>query len=191
MKQMSGRVLVVISFLFLYSFAVHAGEADTQKKLEDQKRVENAKKYIIGSHLGMVAMYYSNIIPKDSLDIGFTFADMYKKTGKYNSVIRVWLLNSSDKVINVNPLNFKVVTEKRYTIPLSDYTFQTRNPFPSTSLEPRTKIDGFVVFGLDERDTVLKIIYDDGQGNRVERKYEDAVILGIYEREVKKYGLSK
>lgn len=158
---------------------------------ENKQKLENAKKYVIGTNLGMVAMAYSNITKDDAQDIGFDSYEVYKKTGKTDQVIRVWLLNSSDKVISVNPLNFKVITEKGYTIPLSNYTFRTRNPFPSTSLEPHTKIDGFIVFELVMKDRILKIIYDDGMGSRVEREYKDAVIMGFYERELKKLGLSK
>lgn len=161
------------------------------KEDDNQEKLENAKKYVIGTNLGMVAMDYCHITKDDAHDIGFDSYEVYKKTGKTDKVIRVWLLNSSDKVIPVNPLNFKITTEKGYTIPLSNYTFRTRNPFPATSLEPHTKIDGFIVFELEMKDSVLKIIYDDGMGNRVKREYKDASILGFYERELKKLGLSK
>jgi hypothetical protein len=157
--------------------------------VDDQKKLADSKKYVMGNNLGIVAMKYSNITRNDALEIGFDMYDMYKETKKHSEVVKVWLLNTSGRIININPLNFKVVTEKGYTLPLSDYTFRTRNPFPSTNLEPRTKIEGFVVFGLEEKDNIVKIIYDDRQGNRVERQYKDAFILGFYERELKKLGI--
>ena len=116
----------------------------------------------------------------DAQKFGYDSYELYLKTGKSGALFKVWLMNSSDKVVTVNPINFKVVTKNGYSIPLSNYTYRTRNPFPVTNLEPRTKIDGFIVFEIEEKDEILKIIYDDRMGNRVEREYVDAIILGFY-----------
>ena len=58
--------------------------------------------------------------------------------------------------------------------------------FYNTSISIAQKtFDGSEVFerALDEtqeKDEILKIIYDDRMGNRVEREYVDAIILGFY-----------
>jgi hypothetical protein len=181
---------VFIALLSVMLSSIFCDTASSQVSEEARKNLENAKRYKIGNNLGMVAMTYTNISKDDAREIGFFDYDMYKDTGKLGNVIRVWLLNTSDKIIDVNPLNFKVTTKKGYTVPLSDYTFRTRNPFPSTSLEPGTKIDGFVVFGLNREDKIITIIYDDKIGNRVTREYVDALIIG-FERDLKELGLIK
>jgi hypothetical protein len=188
MKRVFVVILLVqsiIAFSLILSVTAIADESDNQKKLEI------AKKYVAGTNLGIVAMNYTNITENDAQDIGIYSYETYKETGKSNRVLKVWLLNSSDKVININPLNFKVTTEKGHTIPLSKYTYKTRNPFPAVRLKPQAKIDGFIVFGLGLEDNILQIIYDDGTGNRVTREYKDALVLGFYERDLKKLEQSK
>jgi len=188
MKKLSVVILLaqsIIVFSCILSLTAIAEETDNQKKLDI------VKKYAIGTTLGMVAMNYTNITEHDAHDIGIYSYEMYKETGKINRVMRVWLLNASDTVIKVNPLNFKVTTEKGYTIPLSDYTYRTRYPFPAVRLKPHAEIDGLVVFGLGMEDQIVEIIYDDGTGNRVTREYKDALVLGFYERDLKKLEQSK
>jgi hypothetical protein len=185
--------IIILSALVIVSLnpLAFAKEDEKKTKLDNQAKLDKAKKYVIGTKLGMVAMSYSNLTDSDADEIGYKSYELYRKTGKTDAVIRVWLMNTSNKSISVNPLNFKVTTKKGYTVPLSNYTFRTRNPFPSTNLEPHTKIDGFVVFELGMGDDFLKIIYDDRAGCRVEREEIDARVMGLFERDLKKYDLSK
>ncbi|MBU1193998.1 MAG: DUF4352 domain-containing protein [Proteobacteria bacterium] len=183
MKKTVFFITLIFAALFVLLASITPTTAESGK---DKEALEQAKKFVIGNNLGLIAMDYAHISSKDDEEIGFDNYEVYKKNGKISKVTRVWLWNSSDKVINVNPLMFKVVTENGYTIPVSSYTFQTKNHFPATSLEPDTKIDGFIVFELNMKDCIKKIIYDDGLGTRVEREYKDALILGFYEREFKK-----
>ena len=73
---------------------------------------------------------------------------------------------------------------------IHNYTFRTKNPFPVTSLEPGTKTEGMVVFGIRDKDKPTKIIYDDKMGNRISRNYKDAILLGM-EWEFKDTGIWK
>lgn len=118
-----------------------------------------------------------------SSEISFEF---YQKTGKSPLIFQVALLNMSDKVIEVNPINFKITTKDGYTVPISNFTHETINNFPIVSLEPNTKTGGMLTFGIDRGDKSIEIIYDDKIGNRVSREYKDAVLLERLLREGKK-----
>jgi hypothetical protein len=144
-----------------------------------------AKTYVFGKNLGLVAMEYVNIGSVDANEIGFESIEIYRDTGNDSVVIRALLKNISKSIIAVNPIHFKITTEQGYTLPLSKYTYTTKRPFPVTNLEPNTKIEGFVVFEKNSKDSPVKIIYDDNRGNRVERSYIDCMVLG-FDRDVKK-----
>lgn len=112
--------------------------------------------------------------------------EFYQKTGKSPLIFQVTLLNMSDKVIEVNPINFKITTKEGYTIQLSNFTHETINNFPIANLEPNTKTEGMLIFGINRDDKPIEIIYDDKIGNRVSREYKDAVLLERLLREGKK-----
>lgn len=163
-------LLTVISFIILGSYT----EAS-----QFEEKLKKAKEFHMEGNLGIIIMEMSNIMDSEATNVGYKSYEFYKDTGKTDKVIQVWLLNTSDGVLSVNPLNFKLVTEKGYTVSINNYTFRTKNPFNATELEPGTKAKGMIVFGLDMNDKAIKIIYEDHAGNKVERDYGDAITLQL------------
>lgn len=174
-------VIVTIFSLFWLWLLVNSMAQSTLKELKARLSLKELKTFKQGKNLGIVVMAYSNITDTEAMKVGYKSYEFYKNTGKTDKIIRIWILNISDKIIEVNPIQFKVVTEKGYSVSMSKYTFRTKNPFPTTRLEPKTKTEGFVVFGIEMGDNPVKVIYDDRMGNRVSREYGDALMLKMYE----------
>ncbi|MDR4507856.1 MAG: hypothetical protein MRJ65_06410 [Candidatus Brocadiaceae bacterium] len=146
-------------------------------------RLEKAKAYREGNTLGIILKDISTAIVYEE-KVGFTSDAFYKQTGKHAAIVRVWLLNLTEKSLKVNPTNFKAVTNNGFILPIHNHTYNTIDPFQSIRLEPKTETQGLIVFALNTSDAagrIKEIIYDDQNGNRVTRNYNDAVMYGLYD----------
>jgi len=132
---------------------------------------EKARTFKQGDGLAIVIDDYTGA------DIGYSSVQFFSETGKLDKAILVWLKNTSEKVVEVNTVNFKATTKAGYTLPVHEYTFRTADPFETIRLEPGTQAKGLLVFAVDPDDVLQQIIYDDAMGNRVARDFTDALVL--------------
>jgi hypothetical protein len=168
--------LIIFALFNITQLGYSQDSSRVDKKAEFEEKVKKAETYKVENGLGIVIIGYTSL----DEDVGYNGFHFSHDTGKYDVVVKVFLLNTSDEIIIVNPLHFKAVTNNGYTLSIEDYTFNTKAPFTTTELEPRTKTSGFLVFGLNESDDKIKlIIYDDMLGHRVSRNYDDAKTLEI------------
>ncbi|WP_169703442.1 hypothetical protein [Candidatus Kuenenia stuttgartiensis] len=66
----------------------------------------------------------------------------YKNTGKHAAIVRVWLINKTDKTIKVDPAHFKAITNNGFTLSIDDYICKTRDPFQLQNWNQKKKCKG-------------------------------------------------
>lgn len=151
-------------------------------------KLEKAKNYKTGETLGIVIKDISTSVDYEK-EVGFGSDAFYKNTGKHAAIVRVWLINQTEKTIKVAPVYFKAITNNGFTLSIDNYTCKTIDPFQITELEPREEAQGLIVFALNTSDTAYRIkniLYDDHEGNRITRSYDDAVLYGLYDHAEKR-----
>ena len=174
--------LIIFALFNITQLGYSQDSPQVDKKAEFEEKVKKAETYKVENGLGIVIISYTSL----DEDVGYNGFNFFHDTGKYDVVVKVFLLNTSDEIIVVNPLHFKAITNNYYTLSIEDYTFSTKAPFTTTELEPGTKASGFLVFGLNESDDKIKlIIYDDMSGHRVSREYSDAEVLYLQQQIIK------
>jgi hypothetical protein len=163
--------------------------ASGQTKDEDyQKKLDKAKTPVVMNGVGLFIADIIHITSENDKMVGFKGADLYSATHNNHSIVYVIIGNESKSTLHVNPLYFKATTKKKQTVSLSKWTFRTRKYINDVNLEPGTTTSGFVVFERSKGDDLDSIIFDDGIGHKVERKYTDAILVG-FDMELKKKGI--
>ncbi|MCF6148991.1 MAG: DUF4352 domain-containing protein [Candidatus Kuenenia sp.] len=172
---------VVLFYQVAHTFAIKPAVGQTAQ-------LEKAKTYKTGDTVGIVMKDISTSVDYDG-EVGFDSDTFYKNTGKHAAIVRVWLINLTEKTIKVDPVHFKAITNNGFTLSIDNFTHKTTDPFQRTELGPKEETQGLVVFGLNTSDTayrIKKIIYDDQEGNRITRDYNDAVLYGLYDHAEKR-----
>lgn len=174
-------VCVVIFYQAIHSYAIKPAAGQTVQ-------LEKAKAYKTGDTLGIVIKDISTSVDYDE-EVGFDSDTFYKNTGKHAAIVRVWLMNLTEKTITVNPAHFTAITNNGFILSIDDFTNYTVDPFQRTELGPKEETQGLIVFGLNTSDTayrIKKVVYDDKEGNTIMRDYNDAVLYGLYDHAEKR-----
>ncbi|WP_295101872.1 DUF4352 domain-containing protein [uncultured Candidatus Kuenenia sp.] len=174
-------LFVALVYLTIPIFAIRPAIGQTAQ-------LEKAKTYKTGDTLGIVIKDISTSVDYGK-EVGFGSDAFYKNTGKHAAIVRVWLVNQTDKTIKVDPAHFKAITNNGFILSIDNYTCKTIDPFQITELEPKEEVQGLIVFALNTSDAAYRIkniLYDDQEGNRITRAYDDAVLYGLYDHAEKR-----
>jgi len=163
-----------------------------KKELADAKQmIIDAKKLSKSNNCGEISQAVSKsqralkILPdsKEAKSILLEAQIQYLRCGKGNSELEmsiqiftykplklhVWIKNKSNTVRHANPNNFTLVTVTNRSYSVSTETYGLSNYFDAVDLQPGTQTDGAIIF--DTWDKPKRLIYDEGVGTRIERKF--------------------